>query len=788
MKKTVFVYILSSALFVSLNGNAQNYLPQLNDSRMKVKPSIPIKTYAFDLSEVTLSESIFKTAMKADEAYLLTIDPDRLLSGFRANAGLTPKAKIYGGWEDGGLAGHSLGHYLSALSMQFSSSRNPVLLQKVNYIINQLEECQKARGNGYLGAFANEDKIWGEVAKGNIKTGGFDLNGGWAPWYTVHKIMAGLLDAYLYTNNKKALAECIGLANWTETTIKGLNDELLQKMLICEYGGMAETLTNLYAITANQKFLNLSYKFYDKRILDPLSEQKDILPGKHSNTQIPKIIASARRYELTGDKNDKAIADFFWKTVVYEHSYVTGGNSNYEYLSEPNQLNDKLTENTTETCNTYNMLKLTGHLFTQNPSAAFFDYYERALYNHILASQNHENGMTCYFVPLRMGGKKEYSDKFNTFTCCVGTGMENHVKYNESIYFKGENGSLYVNLFIPSVLNWKEKGLKLTQGTSLPSGNETTFVLSLNKPSYFTINLRKPKWAKDTKVLVNGVPQQLIQDEYGYLNLTRTWKNNDKISYLTTEYLYTESMPDNPDRRAVFYGPILLAGILGDKEPDPVQGVPVFVSEVNDASKWLHTVNQQELKFETKNIAHPHEVTLIPFYQTKNQYYSVYWDVFTPEKWIVQQKRYEEQKRKLKEIEDRTVDLFRLGEMQPERDHNFIAEKEEVGQEHGGKWRLAGENGFLQFDVKVDSKVENTIIASYWGMDNRGRNFDIMVDGQKIVSENLDKYKESRFYDVSYKIPLDITSGKSKVTVKLVPKPKNSAGPIYLLRIIKPEM
>jgi len=785
MNPTIGKSLLGCVLFFALNANAQNYVPHFNDSRIKVKNTTPIKAYAFDLSQVSLLQSTFKTAMQADETYLMIIDPDRLLSGFRKNAGLIPKAKIYGGWEGDGLAGHSLGHYLSAVSMQYASSKKPAFLQKANYIVDELAECQKARKNGYLVAFNNEDKIWGELAKGNVKTGGFDLNGGWAPWYTVHKIMAGLLDAYLYTNNKKALTASIALADWTATTISGLNDELLQKMLFCEYGGMAETLVNLYAITGEKKYLELSYKFYDKRILDPLAKETDILPGKHSNTQIPKIIASARRHEITGDKNDKAIANFFWKTIVYHHSYVTGGNSNYEYLSEPDKLNDKLTENTTETCNTYNMLKLTGHLFAENPSAELFDYYEKALYNHILASQNHDDGMTCYFVPLRMGGKKEYSDKFNTFTCCVGTGMENHVKYNESIYSRGSDGSLYVNLFIPSVLDWKEKGLKITQQTALPQGDQTSLTLNLNKASNFAIRLRKPKWSAGTTIAVNGQLQKIVPDETGYYVITRNWKNNDKISYMTPEKLYTEAMPDNADRRAVFYGPVLLAGVLGTTEPDPVKGVPVFVSANSDPKDWLSVVNKQELQFETKNIAQPQEVTLIPFYQTKNQYYSVYWDVFTPEKWAVQQKIYGEQKRNRKELEDKTTDVFRFGEMQPERDHNFTAAKEYMGEDHGSKWRVAGENGFLQFDVKVDATMQNTIIASYWGMDNRGRNFDVLVDGVNIATEDLNKYKESRFYDISYKIPVELTKGKSKVTVKLFPKAKNSAGPIYGVRVIK---
>ncbi|SHE43905.1 glycoside hydrolase family 127 protein [Pedobacter caeni] len=784
MNRTLCSSLLMAALLCSLSANAQSYVPRLNDTRMTVKNAVPIKAYAFPLSEVSLLESPFKTAMKADVSYLLKIESDRLLAGFRSNAGLSEKAKKYGGWESDGLAGHSLGHYLSAISFQYASGRDAELLKRINYIVDELVICQQARKTGYIGAIPNEDTIWARVAKGDIETRGFDLNGGWAPWYTVHKIMAGLLDAYLYAGNAKALTAAKELARWTSATINHLSEEQIQKMLICEYGGMAETLVNLYAITGEKPYLDLSYKFYDKRVLDPLSEQKDVLPGKHSNTQIPKIIASARRYQLTGDKKDFAIADFFWNTVVNHHSYVTGGNSNYEYLSEADKLNDKLTENTTETCNTYNMLKLTQHLFTLNPSATLFDYYEKGLYNHILASQNHHTGMMCYFVPLRMGGKKEYSDEFNSFTCCVGTGMENHVKYNESIYFKGADGSLYVNLFIPSVLNWKDKGLKVTQESALPYGDKTSLLINTAKSGNFAIRIRKPKWSADAQLLVNGKPAQ-VSEENGYYVIRRNWKNNDKIEYITPEKLYTEAMPDNPNRRAVFYGPVLLAGDLGLTEPDPVQGVPVFVSAEQDPKEWLKMVDQKQLSFKTTGIARPHDVTLIPFNQTENQHYSVYWDVFTPEQWLVQQKVYEEQKRLQKELDDRTTDLFRFGEMQPERDHNFSSEKAQSGEEHGKKWRMAGEGGFLQFEMKTDPKLSNTLIASYWGMDNRGRNFEVYVDGTLIATEDLNKYKESRFYEISYVIPTELSNGKNKVTIKLVPKAKNSAGPIYVIRAVK---
>ena len=764
---------------------AQSYVPEWNDGRMKIKPQTAIKAYTFDLKNVTLLESPFKQAMQADVNYLLSIEPDRLLSAFRTHSGLKAKGKMYEGWESSGLAGHTLGHYLSAISMHYASSGDPEFLKRVNYIVNELNECQLARKTGYIGAIPKEDTIWGEVAKGEIRSRGFDLNGGWSPWYTVHKVMAGLLDAYLYCNNKQALSICKKMADWSGETIKNLDDEKLQRMLLCEYGGMAETLVNLYAISGDKKYLDLSYKFYDKRILDPLAQKQDILPGKHSNTQIPKIIASARRYELTGDKKDKGIADFFWTTVTNNHSYATGGNSNYEYLSEPGKLNDKLTENTTETCNTYNMLKLTRHLFSVDPSAALMDYYEKALYNHILASQNHQSGMMCYFVPLRMGGKKEYSDPFNTFTCCVGSGMENHVKYNESIYFRGDDGSLYVNLFIPSVLKWSEKGLSIKQESNLPANDQISFTVSTLKPVTLAIRIRKPHWAINPVISINGKSQQLTADTQGYFVLNRKWKNNDKITFTTPENIYTEAMPDNANRRAIFYGPVLLAGILGNTEPDPLKGVPVFVTSETNPNKWLQMVDKSQLSFRTVNVSRPEEVNLIPFNQTKDEYYSVYWDVFTPESWVVQQKAYDEQKKKQQELEARTTDILRIGEMQPERDHNFSGENAITGEDHQKKWRSTENGGYLLYEMKVDANAQNTLINSYWGMDNRGRIFDILIDGIKLSTEDLNKYKESRFYDISYAIPIELTKGKQKVTVKLLPKQSNSAGPVYGSRMVK---
>jgi DUF1680 family protein len=689
----------------------------------------------------------------------------------------------YGGWESEGLAGHTLGHYLSALSIHYSNTHDPIFLKRINYIVDELEECQKVRKTGYIGAIPKEDQFWAEVAKGDIRSGGFDLNGAWSPWYTVHKIMAGLQDAYLYADNAKAFELNKGMANWTASVLKNLEEDKVQKMLVCEYGGMAEVLVNTYAFSGEKKFLALSYQFYDKKVLDSLALGKDQLAGKHSNTQIPKIIASARRFVLTNDAKDLKIADFFWDAITKNHTYANGGNSNYEYLTTPGRLNDQLTDNTTETCNTYNMLKLTRHLFAIKPDAKYFDYYEKALYNHILASQNHENGMTCYFVPLRMGGKKEFSDEFNTFTCCVGSGMENHVKYNESIYFKGNDGSVYVNLFIPSVLNWKEKGITIKQETQIPSHATSIITITTARPQVFTLKVRKPDWTTGMNVKINGKLKNVVIED-GYLLIKNKWKNNDQVELTIPSAIYTESIADNGNRKAVFYGPVLLAGILGPKEPDPLKGIPVFVSNTSDAKTWFDR-DSNNLIFTTKHIAQPTAVKMIPFYEVSSDFYSVYWDVFTPETWAVQQQLYEAEKRSEQVLLSRTMDFFRPGEMQPERDHKLTGEKMDTGEDHHRKWRIAGVGGHLSFELKVDEKEINVLILTYWGMDNRERKFDILVNENKIASEDLNKFKESKFYQISYPIPAELTKGKKSITIKLVPKTRNSAGPFYEARTIK---
>lgn len=781
MKKILVVILLLNVGSLSFG---QAYLPEKNNSKIKVKPVIDVNAYAFNLNDVRLLDgSPFKNAMDKDAAYLLTLEPDRLLHRFHANSGLPTKAEVYGGWESDGLSGHTLGHYLSACAMMYASTGNAQYKEKVDYVIDELEKCQIARKTGYIGAIPKEDSIFWKVQHGQIKTAGFDLNGGWSPWYTVHKVMAGLADAYLLCDNQKALTILKGMSDWTGWILKDLNEEQLELMRKCEYGGMNDILVHVYELTGEKKYLDLSYKFHDQFVLGQLEKRVDALQGKHSNTNVPKAIGCARRYDVAGKESDKTVASFFWETIVGHYTYVIGGNSNYEYLGEPDKLNDRISDNTCETCNTYNMLKLTRYLFSWQPSSAMADYYERALYNHILASQNPADGMMCYFVPLRMGTKKRFSRPFNTFTCCVGSGIENHSKYTEGIYYEGKDGSLMVNLFIPSELTWKDKNVTIRQESSFPEGDKVTFKVTAKSSAKFTMKIRQPKWTKGMTMMVNGAPAKATLDASGYWVINRTWKNNDRVDVQMPMHLYSESMPDNPNRIALLYGPVVMAGQLGMEMPDPIFGSTVLLTDNRNVGEWVKPASNP-LTFQA-TVAKPKDVTLIPFYKTVDQYYNVYWDYFTEAEWTKREADYMAEKKYQAQIEERTIDIMRIGEMQPERDHNLKAsEKSYVSDALGRKGREARSGGFFSFNMTVVADTPSSLLCSYIG-DDQNRGFDLLVDGVKIGTQELKGGQTGRFFDVTYPIPNELLKGKSMVEVKIQGHPGKTAGRVFGCRIIR---
>jgi uncharacterized protein len=755
-------------------------------SRKAPEPVQP-KARAFELTQVRLLDSPFKRAMQLDANYLLRLEPDRLLSWFRKEAGLTPKGEVYGGWEAQGIAGHSLGHYLSACAMMFAATGDVRFRERVEYIVNELATCQDVNGDGYVAAIPNGKKIFQEVAAGDIRSKGFDLNGGWVPWYTLHKLFAGLLDANHYCKNDRALAVAIKLADWANATTANLTDEQFQRMLACEHGGMNEALAELYARTGNEKYLKLSRRFHHKAVLDPLSRQEDRLAGLHANTQIPKLIGLARRYEITGDVSDKTAPEFFWDRVVHHHSYVIGGNSLNEGFGPPDKLDQRLGTNTCETCNTYNMLKLTEHLFTWNPKAEYADYYERALYNHILASQNPDDGMVCYFMPLKSGARKAYSTPHDSFWCCVGTGMENHAKYGEGIYFHSDD-ALWINLFIPSELRWQEKGLTLTQQTTYPQGNDVKLSLKTAKPTKFSLRLRYPAWATSGfEIRVNGSKQNIQATPGSYVEVNRTWRTGDRVELTLPFSLRLEPMPDNPNRVAVMYGPLVLAGELGPDD-DPAAKwssySPVLLTNNKPPSAWLKPVSGRYATFQLAGVGKPRDVTLYPYYLMHHRRYTVYWDIFSEQQWTFREAEYKAEFARERELEALTVDFAQPGEMQPERDHNMQGEGTSAGEYQGRKWRHAS-NGWFSFDLKAVPDKPLALVCTYWGSETGPRTFDILVDGVRVATQSLHEDNPNSFFDVTYPIPEAVTRGKQKITIRFEARPDNTAGGLFGLRIIQ---
>ena len=766
----------------------------------------------FPLSRIRVTGGPFAQSHTATSNYLLELDPERLLSGFRANSGLTPKAQIYGGWETGGLSGHSLGHYLTACAQEFAQTGDIRFKQKVDQVVSGLVECQRTRPDGFLSAFRFDrpspdgrpagfdrerlDKIWADVSEGKLRSGGFDLNGMWSPWYVHHKVFAGLLDAHSLCGSKDALAVAEKFAGWAHQITKNLTPEQWQTMLGTEYGGMNESMAELYARTKNSTYLDLARKFYDYRVLEPLSKLEDNLAGKHSNTQIPKLIGLARLYELTGEQKDRKTAAFFWDRVVNHHSYAIGGNSNGEYLGPPDRLADRLSTNTAETCNTYNMLKLTRHVFSWGPTAAHMDFYERAYWNHILASQDPKTGMVTYFVPLSTGSSRGFSNKFDSFTCCHGSGMENHTKHGDSAYFHDGSKALWVNLFMPTELDFKEAGVKIRQVTSFPFEKRVALEIVSGKPSAFEIKIRHPAWAKGSiDFLVNGKSFANSKSPGTYVNLKRTWRPGDHVEFTLPMQLRTESMPDNPKRIAIMYGPLVLGADLGPAvrrgrsrntgSPTTVIRTPVLLDTGRSISEWLKPVSGKPLTFSTQGTAEPDELTFSPFYSLYHQSVGVYFDLFTPSEWKAMENEYRAEEERIRDIESRTVDYVTIGEMQPERDHNLKSERNDVRDVNGRNFRTAMAGGWFEFEMKVNSEGSNALVMTYWGNDRLRPDFALLIDGKQLSEENLRGRPANKFFDVEYGIPPGFTAGKPKVVVRVQPKDGKSGPSVAGARIIR---
>ena len=607
----------------------------LHASRFPVPSGPEPRALPFDLHAVTLGPGPFRDAAEVNRGFLMAQDPDRLLHMFRVTAGLPSTAEPLGGWEapDNELRGHYTGHYLSACALASVSLPDPALAARGDAIVAELAKCQQALGTGYLSAFPEE--LFDRLRAGRPV---------WAPFYTIHKIMAGLLDMHTVAGNAQARDVLLGMARWTARWVQPLGDDAMARVLEREYGGMNELLYNLSAVTGNDEWRDLAHRFDHERIFAPLAAGRDELKGVHANTTIPKVIGAARRYELTGEIRYHDVASYFWHEVTGRRAYCTGGTSNGEdWDTDPGQLSGALSGYTQEDCTTYNMLKLTRHLFGWTAEAGMADYYERALFNGILGSQHPADGEKMYYVSLATGLWKLFGTPYHDYWCCTGTMSEAFSKLSDSIYFHDGDG-VFVNLFIASALDWKDRGVKVTQETRFPEEGKTTFTIRTSGPQTFALRIRVPYWATgDNRAELNGRPLEGFAEPGGFYVIHRAWRDGDRLVVSLPLSLHLHPMPDDPGLAAVMYGPLVLAGRLGTEdltpatlraEPtkprtvpeyhlDPVPA-PAFAVSDDDPARWIKP-GSGPLEFQT--VGQATNIAFVPFYRIFDERYSIYWRV-----------------------------------------------------------------------------------------------------------------------------------------------------------------
>jgi DUF1680 family protein len=760
------------------------------------------------ISSIRLTGGPLKQAQDLDAAYLLSLDLDRLMAGYRLRAGLEPRAKSYGGWdsvEGKQLTGHIAGHYLSAVSLMYAATGDERFKQRADQLVGQLAEVQAKRGNGYLGALTDAqgrdgaDIFEKDIAEGKIRSGGFDLNGMWAPWYTLHKTYAGLRDAHRYCGNATALELEVKFAEWAAKVLSKLDPAQIQAMLNCEFGGMNEVLVDLFVDTKDQRWLDLSRKFEHSLVVDGLKQKQDILPGKHGNTQIPKLIGSMDRYAATGDADDLTAASYFWERVVNHHSFATGGHGKDEYFGEADRLNDRIDGRTAESCNVYNMLKLTRRLFTYQPSANLADFQERALFNHVLGSIDPHDGATCYMVPVGRGVQREYADMKESFTCCVGSGMESHALHGDGIYHVSTD-KLWVNLYAPSTADWSENGVKLEMSTDFPVGEVAKIRFKMAAAKNFTLSLRRPGWVGDGFAIhINGesVSPKIAAKSASaseFVELTRTWNDGDSVEVRLPKSLRLEPLADNPNRVAILWGPLVLAGKLGkddDVHHEPgsnvenLKSVPVFVPAGRPAADWIKPVDGKPGGFVTVGVGRDREVEMVPFYQLHRHRYGVYWDLFTPETWQQKSAEIARQREHQAKLEAATVAFAQPGEMQPERDFHQQGEDTAPDRVKGRACRRGSK--WFSFDLPVEPAKPMAVVVTYIRDEWRRRTFDILIDGQKIADQVIEARGPQEFFDVEYALPAALVAGKKKVEVRFQATGGNEIAAVFGIRMIRVE-
>lgn len=768
------------------------------------------KLYAneFPLGDVTLLDGPLKRARDLNITTLLKYDTDRLLAPYLKEAGLTPKAKSFPNWD--GLDGHVGGHYLSALAIN-AATGSEECRTRMEYMISELQRCADANqknhpewGKGYVGGVPGSDRLWSTFKKGDFAA----FYGAWVPFYNIHKMYAGLRDAWLYCGNEQAKQLFLGFCDWAIDLTAGLSDEQMERMLDIEHGGMNEVLADAYAMTGDKKYLTVAKRFSHRRLLTPLSQRQDCLDNMHANTQVPKVIGFDRIAELSGEEYFHDASTFFWDIVTGERSLAFGGNSRREHFPSKEACRDFVRDiDGPETCNTNNMLKLTEDLHRRNPNAAYADYYELATFNHILSSQHPEHGGYVYFTSARPRHYRNYSAPNEAMWCCVGTGMENHGKYGQFIYTH-VGKALYVNLFVSSELNWREKGIRLRQETGFPY-SETSRITITEGKGQFPLLVRYPGWVKpgELKVTVNGKAVDLISGPASYVTIDRSWKKGDVVEVRFPMHNSVKYLPNLPQYIALMHGPIMLAmktgtedlahliaddsrfGQLAVGKKLPVNEAPILINNhVEEIANQLQPIAGKPLHFTlSTRMENPIRNELQPFFEIHDSRYMMYWLALSEQnyKGYLEQMAKEEQAQQA--LEARTIDKVQPGEQQPESDHFMETDESQKGNTNDVFWRDASNGHYFSYLMQTAGRTDLSLRLKYWGVGEwKSHEFDIFVDDVLVKSvNNTGKYRISEFKYEVYELPVKVLQGKKQVRVKFVAKPGKQIGEIYGVRLIK---
>ena len=765
----------------------------------------------FPLGDITLMDGPLKHARDLNVQVLLKYDCDRMLAPYRKEAGLQPRKPSYPNWD--GLDGHVGGHYLSALAIN-AATDNEECRKRMEYMISELQLVLDANNqrhetwcHNYIGGVPNSAKMWTAFSKGDFGP----YFGTWAPFYNIHKMYAGLRDAWLYCGNEQAKNLFLKFCDWAVDITRDLNDEQMERMLGNEHGGMNEVLADAYAITGEQKYMDCARRFSHRQLLVPLENGKDCLDNMHANTQIPKVIGYQRIAELAHDMQYHNASEYFWEIVTRQRSLAFGGNSRREHFPTKENCIDYINDiDGPESCNTYNMLKLTEDLNRVKPNGMYGDFYETAMFNHILSAQHPQHGGYVYFTPARPRHYRNYSAPNKAMWCCVGTGMEDHGKYGQFVWthdkgVKAENDALYVNLFVASELNWKDRKMVIRQQTAFPYA-ETSVVEVAKGKGTFILKVRKPSWCDDFTVKGVGFDTDSYE-ENGFVCIKRKWKKGDQVKISMPMHAYIKPMVNVPQYVAIMYGPIMLGMKTGNEDMRSLiaddsrfgqyaggkklalDKAPILLPKhLDDIAKDLKPIPGKPLHFKlATHMENAIEGELQPFFEIHDSRYMMYWLALGENDYKAYMQKLADEEKARQALENRTVDKVSPGEQQPETDHRMETDNSEKGNTEGIFFRDAKNGHYFSYLMQTKGETDLSLQLKFWGQDEwRTSEFDIYIDDRLMTSvNNSHRWRTTQFKTVDYAIPSELVKGKKEVRVKFVAHKGKQVGQIYGVRLVK---